>query len=141
MRKERMKRHLTMIVLAAASTFGCGGEKPAAAPPTPGGGATATAAAPAAPATATAGIPPAVATATGDIGIPECDDYLRKYEACVRDKVPASAKAQLEAALDQHRQAWKAAAAQPAARATLASTCQQSVAAARMSMSAYGCQW
>ena len=105
------------------------------APPTPGGGATATAA------PATTGIAPAGATATGDIGIPECDDYLRKYEACVRDKVPASVKPQLETALAQNRQAWQQAAAQPAARSTLASTCQQAVTAARMSMTAYGCQW
>jgi hypothetical protein len=134
-----MKRELTpLVVLACALTFACGGEKPSPAPPTPGGGATV--AAPAAPATATAGIPPAAAA--GDaIGIPECDDYLSKYEACVREKVPASQRSVLEPALQQYRAAWKQAAAQPATRANLAMTCQQATAAARTAMGAYGCQW
>ena len=130
-----MKRHLTpLLVLAGAVTFACGGgDTPSPAPPAP----KATAAAPATTA------PPAGAMmmAASDTGVPECDEYIRKYEACLRDKVPASAKPQLEQALQQYRQTWKAAAAQPAAKATLPSTCQQMNATAKMAMGAYGCAW
>src|SRR6185295_19464350 len=111
-----MKRHLTpLLVLAGAVTFACGGGEPSPAPPA----ARATAAAPAT--TVPAG---AMMMAAGDTGVPECDEYIRKYEACLRDKVPAASKAQLEQALQTYRQTWKAAAAQPQSKAALATTCQ-----------------
>lgn len=124
-RKDMMNRTSTsLLVLACAAAVSCGGEKPPSPAPTP----------------AAAAVPPAGA-ATGEIGIPECDEYIRKYEACLRDKVPASQRAMLEQALDQHRSTWRTAAAQPQARATLASSCQQVLSAAKMSMGPYGCQW
>jgi len=124
-----MNRHLTsLIVLACAATFACGGEKPA--PPPPAGGST-----------TTATVAPPAAVTTGQIGIAECDEYLTKYEACVRSKVPAAQKAQLEQALEQYRTAWRSAAVNPQARASLATTCQQALTTARMAMGAYGCQW
>ena len=129
-----MNRHLTpLIVLACAATFACGGDKPSPTPPAPAGAGAATPAATLAPAAGT--------TAGGETGIAECDEYLRKYEACLRDKVPAAAKPQLEQALEQYRTTWRAAAAQPAARATLATTCQQAITTTKMATSTFGCQW
>ena len=132
-RKERMKRHLTpLLVLAGAVTFACGGEKPAPAP-----------AATAAPPKATA--PPATlapaATTAGDIGIAECDDFLRKYEACVTDHVPAATRAQYQVGMDQWRKTWKSIAAQPAARPSLVTACQQALASTKAATSTYGCKW
>lgn len=128
-----MNRHLTpLIVLACAATLACGGDKLSPAPPMPGGAA-ATPAATLAPAAGT--------TAGGETGIAECDEYLRKYEACLRDKVPAAAKPQLEQALEQYRTTWRAAAAQPAARAALANACQQAITTTKMATSTFGCQW
>src|SRR5215471_9924216 len=50
-------------------------------------------------------------TSSGDkIGVAECDDYVSKYEACLRDKVPAASRAQMETAFKQARDAWKKAA-------------------------------
>jgi hypothetical protein len=130
-------------LLFAAVTLACGGDKPPSpAPPTPAGGATTSVAAPAAPATATAGIPPAAGTSTGgDIGIAECDDFLRKYEACVSQHVPAASKAQFEQGMTQWRTAWKSMAAQPSARPSLVAACQQAMASTKMATSAYGCTW
>jgi hypothetical protein len=131
-----MKRHLTpLLVLAGAVTFACGGSEPSPAPPAPAPRATA-----AAPATT---VPPAgsMMMAASETGVPECDEYLRKYEACLKGKVPASAKPQLEAAMQTYRQTWKAAAAQPAAKAALTTTCQQATATAKMALGAYGCQF
>src|SRR5437763_3167961 len=55
-------------------------------------------------------------TASGDkIGIPECDDYIAKYEACTT-KVPEAGRAAYKSSLDQVRASWKKLAADPAPR-------------------------
>lgn len=105
--------------------------KPAAAP------ATTPATPPPAAAPAT---PPPAATATVDaVGVPECDSYITKYLACVSGKVPEASRAQLQASLEQMRQAWKQAAATDAGRASLAQACTQANDAAKSSMAAFGC--
>src|SRR5687767_12672335 len=69
-------------------------------------------------ATATA---PATTASTGDkIGVPECDDYLDKYEACISSKVPEAARAQYETTLAQTRKSWRDLAANPQTKASLA---------------------
>lgn len=102
---------------------------PAATPATP------PAAAPATPPPAAA---PAPATADS-IGVPECDNYITKYMACVSGKVPEASRAQLQASLDQMREAWKQAAATDAGKASLAQACTAANDAAKSSMSAFGC--
>src|SRR5580704_11112127 len=52
--------------------------------------------------------------ATGlSIGVPECDDYIKKYSECVGSKVPEIARAQYRAAFDQIQRGWQQAAATP----------------------------
>ena len=75
------------------------------------------------------------------IGIPECDDYIAKYESCVRSKVPQAMRAQLESALKTSRENWKKAAENTASRGTLAAACKQASDAAAASMKAYGCSF
>jgi hypothetical protein len=78
--------------------------------------------------------------ASGDkIGIPECDDYIAKYESCVRGKVPEQARAALESSLKTARDNWKKAAENAQSRGTLAAACKQASDAAAASMKAYGC--
>jgi len=104
--------------------------KPAAATPAPA----TPAATPAAPAMT------AAPTATADsVGVPECDDYLNKYQACVDSKVPEASRAALKQSLDQTRGAWRAALASPGAKEGLATACKQAHDAAKASMGAYGC--
>jgi hypothetical protein len=80
--------------------------------------------------------------ATGDkIGIPECDDYIAKYEACVRGKVPEQARAAMESSLKAARDGWKRSAETPAGKAALAASCKQASEMAATSMKAYGCTW
>jgi hypothetical protein len=134
MRKERMKRQLTPLIVLAAATFACSGEKPASAPPATSAPATL---APAAPA---ATLAPATTTAV-EVGVPECDEFLRKYEACVTEHVPAASKVQFQDAITQWRKSWRDAAAQPAAKASLVATCKQAVETTRMATTAYGCKW
>ena len=109
--------------------------KPAATP--------APAAAPATPPAAAPTTPPPAATAapaTADsVGVPECDNYINKYMACVSGKVPEASRAQLQASLDQMRTAWKQAAATDAGKASLAQACTAANDAAKRSMAAFGC--
>jgi hypothetical protein len=95
----------------------------------------ATAPAPAASPAATT----AAASSTGEIGVPECDAYLKAMEACVHDKVPAAARATFETSLANSKKAWHAQAANPQAKAALAAACKTAQDSARASMKAYNC--
>ena len=78
-------------------------------------------------------------TASGDkIGIPECDDYIAKYEACT-SKVPEAGRAAYKSSLDQVRASWKKLAADPATRGSLAAACKQATEQVAASWKMYGC--
>ena len=62
----------------------------------------------------------------GSIGVPECDAYLTKYEACIA-KMSGPAKMAAEPALKMQRDSYKQAASTPAGKASLANTCKQSM--------------
>ena len=90
-------------------------------------------------ATATA---PASTASTGDnIGVPECDDYLAKYESCVSSKVPEAARAQYQSTLAQTRKSWRDLAANPQTKASLAQACKTATESARQTMKAIGCEF
>lgn len=93
----------------------------------------------AAPATATPAAPAAVAANSDNIGIPECDDFLNKYHACLSSKVPEAARATLQQSLDQTRNAWRAAMNTPGGKEGLATACKQAHDSSKTSMAAYGC--
>jgi BRCT domain type II-containing protein len=81
-------------------------------------------------------------SSTGDkIGVPECDDYIAKYEACVNGKVPEMARAQFNSSMKNLRDAWRKAAATPEGKAGLAAGCKQATEQAKTSMKAYGCEF
>jgi len=75
------------------------------------------------------------------VGVPECDEYLTKYEKCIKDKVPEAARTQMETAMKQTRDSWKKLAESPVTKAGLAQGCKQALETAKTSMTAYGCQW
>ena len=94
------------------------------------------------PATTAAPAKPAAAAplATADsVGIPECDDYLTKYQACVESKVPDAARGALKQSIDQTRAAWRTAAGNPGGKEGLAAACKQARDASKTAMAAYGC--
>src|SRR5260370_7197560 len=54
------------------------------------------------------------ASSTGDkIGVPECDDYIAKYEACVNGKVPEMARAQFNSSMKPLQAPWRKAPPHP----------------------------
>jgi hypothetical protein len=79
---------------------------------------------------------------TGDkIGIPECDDFMAKYETCVNSKVPEVARAQYQSALKQWKDSWKKAAENPQTKGTLAAACKQAADQQAAALKPYGCTW
>ena len=79
---------------------------------------------------------------SGDkIGIPDCDDFLAKYESCVSGKVPEAARAQYLAGIKQWRDSWKKLAENPQTKGTLAAACKQSREQTEASMKSFGCAW
>lgn len=73
------------------------------------------------------------------VGIPACDEFLTKYDACVGTKVPSAQQATFKAQIDQMRKSWsdlaKNASTKPAAEAS----CKQSADSMKATMQAYGC--
>ena len=93
------------------------------------------------PATTTASPAATVATSATAIGVAECDDYLKKVDDCVTSKVPAAARAQYTASIEQTRKSWRDLAANPQTKAGLAAACKQAVEAARTAYKSYGCEF
>lgn len=89
-----------------------------------------------------AGSPPSTSTVTaGNIGVPECDDFITKYDACVNDKVPEAARAQYKASIEQWRSSWRTLAANPQTRPTLVDACKKTIEQARTSMKSFNCNF
>lgn len=80
-----------------------------------------------------------MAASTEKIGVPECDDFIAKYEACVSSKVPEMARAQYKSAVAQWRASWKKLAEDPKTKPTLAAACKQAAAQQSAALKAYGC--
>jgi len=78
-------------------------------------------------------------TAGAKIGVPECDEFIAAYDACVSSKVPEAARAQYKSSIEQWRSSWRKLAENPTTKATLVSVCKQSAESARASMKTYGC--
>lgn len=93
-------------------------------------------------ATTNANTPAKSETASADkIGVPECDEYIAKLEACLNSKVPEAARGAFRTSAESLRNSWKDAAATPHGRAGLAVGCKAATDAAKVSLSAYNCTW
>ena len=85
---------------------------------------------------------PATGTAstTGDnIGVPECDDFITKYDACVSNKVPEMVRAQYKDAIARWRTEWRRMANDPATRGQLAAACKQAAEQQSAALKSFGC--
>lgn len=93
--------------------------------------------------TATPGTSTTSTTSTssaGDkIGVPECDDFIAKYEACVSGKVPEMARAQYQNAVKQWKESWKKLAENPQTKGTLAAACKQAREQQEAALKSFGC--
>lgn len=95
------------------------------------------------PATTTTTTPSTTAsTGTGErIGVPECDDYLTKYEACVSGKIPEASRAAYTSTLARTREQWKKLADNPQTRPTLVQACKMANEQSKTTMKSFGCEF
>lgn len=77
--------------------------------------------------------------AAGTIGIPECDEFLRKYEACIA-KAPEEARSGMQTTLTTWRSSWRALAASPITRETTAQNCRAAADSVRNQLESYDCE-
>jgi hypothetical protein len=90
-------------------------------------------------ATTTTTTAPSTTTSSGDkIGVPECDEFIAKYEACT-NKVPEIVRAQYKSAVEQWRSSWKKMAADPETKGKLAAACKQAAEQQAAAWKMYGC--
>ncbi len=135
-----MRFNRTILILASLSILAaCQPAVPTTATPNATAPVTAPITAVAAPAPETS--TPAAPMAVAATGIAVCDDYLNKYEACLRDKLPQASRVQFQSSLDAMRTSWMQMAANPQTAAALESACVQAKSSAAVSMKAYGCSF
>jgi hypothetical protein len=92
------------------------------------------------PATKSTPTTTAPTTATAEkIGVPECDEYLTNYDACISGKVPEVARAQYKTAIEQTRASWRKLAENPQTKSSLAAACKTAAEQSRTAMKAYNC--
>lgn len=74
-----------------------------------------------------------------EIGIAECDTYIRNYEACLVDKVPEDKRESLRATLDQQRKGWQASVTAGEDQAQIKRQCESEIETAKRTLGEYGC--
>ena len=81
------------------------------------------------------------ATANAEkIGIPECDEFVAKYEACIAEHVPDAKKKEYQENIDVWRSIWRDMAAKSNDKATLAAACKRKVEQAREALKSFNCE-
>ena len=152
MRNIKLMKITSFITIAAALcfailSFGCGGaatnttaNKPANVSNTANTTTTSS--------TATTIAPANTETAKADstepgTGVPECDEYIKKYEACLTTigaKNPQIAPS-LKSAFEAQRNGFKSAASTPQGKAALSGTCKQAMDTAKASTAQWCSNW
>ena len=82
----------------------------------------------------------ATASRSEKIGIPECDDFIAKYNACISDHVPAAKKAEYKENIDAFARTWKQLMAN-SDKNTVAAACKRHRDMARENMKSFGCEF
>ena len=72
-------------------------------------------------------------------GVPECDEYLRKYYRCIETKMPEAARDSTRDALTTTAEAWRD--MPESSRETLASTCEMAMETVADATAAMGCEF
>lgn len=85
------------------------------------------------------------APAGDSVGVAECDEYIKKYEACltkVAAKAP-QAEGPLKTAFQAQRDSFKTGASTPQGKTALVTVCKNALDAAKKNaaLTAYACEW
>jgi hypothetical protein len=84
--------------------------------------------------------PATAAPAGGDIGVAECDDYIKKMSDCA-GKMQPEAAGPMKESMETMKKAWKDAASTPEGKTALASGCKQALDAAKSAYASMGCSF
>jgi len=82
----------------------------------------------------------APAAAVEKIGIPECDEFVAKYETCIAEHVPDAKKKEYQENIDVWRSIWRDMAARSNDKATLAAACKRKVEQALEALKSFNCE-
>jgi hypothetical protein len=82
--------------------------------------------------------PAAAPAAGGDIGVAECDDYIKKMNDC-SGKMQPEAAGPMKESMETMKKAWRDAASTPEGKTALASGCKQALDAAKSAYASMGC--
>lgn len=83
-----------------------------------------------------------VSTSSGEkIGIPECDDYLAKVEACISNKMPEKEREHKMKELEGLRKMILDMAGRDRNKAATAAICKQAIEVSRENYKKYGCDF
>ena len=118
MTRRLSRRHLraaALAVLALLGSSGCKGTPQAAATPPAADG--------------------------SDVGVAECDQYLRKQRECYESKLAPEALASANQRLEATRLKWRAMKTDPRTSASLSMTCGIAIRDATLALQELGCSW
>jgi hypothetical protein len=77
----------------------------------------------------------------GPVGVPECDDYITKYLACLPKMQRPEVAEAIERAVMDSKQAWRSVAQTPENKLALKEACLQALASAKQALASYPCEW
>ena len=82
----------------------------------------------------------ATTSSSEKIGIPECDDFIAKYNACISDHVPEAKKGEYKENIDAFARTWKQLMTNSDQK-TVAAACKRHSDLARENMKPFGCEF
>ena len=82
--------------------------------------------------------PAEAAGGSGDIGVAECDEYIKKMTECSTKMAP-EASGPMKESMETMKKAWKDASSTPEGKTALASGCKQALDAAKSAYASMGC--
>jgi hypothetical protein len=83
----------------------------------------------------------AVSASAQDVGVPVCDDFLKKYDQCLVARVPAAQKETMTKALSAVRDNWTKVAQTPEGKTQLQTVCKDTADKLRQQAAALNCTW
>lgn len=83
----------------------------------------------------------ATSVSAEDIGVAECDKFLKTFDACLVAKATPDLQSRMKAALDPMRANWKSVAATEDGKKQLAGVCKQTADTMKQQVAALNCTW
>jgi len=84
---------------------------------------------------------PIAATVPVIIGVPECDQYIAKFQLCIEQHVPDLAKIPLKIGMDRAIAEWKKAAKMPQGTSQLGPACILALEGTKKATEKFKCEW